>query len=300
MYKRNQDPLFYDYLNSIVVDKGLSRNTHEAYRRDLARYLTYLKKTGTTATRAAPQDIRAYLSELKGRGLSPKSYTRSLVAIRGFYRYLLTNGKIKSSPCSSIELPRTQKHLPRVLSLKEVDLLLDGPKVDTTKGKRDKAMLEVLYATGLRVTELVGLRLNEVNMQTGCLTVLGKGGKQRIVPLGETSILWLKRYMEGARAALLKGRDCKDLFVTARGKKMTRENFWHIIKKWAVRAGIEKNKIKPHIIRHSFATHLVERGADLRVIQEMLGHADISTTQIYTHVRSERLKKLHKRHHPRG
>jgi integrase/recombinase XerD len=300
MYKKTKDPLFHDYLNSLVVDKGLSSNTHEAYRRDLARYLTYLNKTGTTATRAAPQDITTYLAELKGRGLSPKSYTRSLVAIRGFYRYLLTNGKIKSSPCSSIELPRTQKHLPRVLSLKEVDILLTGPKMDTSKGKRDKAMLEVLYATGLRVTELVSLRLNDVNMQTGCLTVLGKGGKQRIVPLGETAILWLKRYMEEARAALLKDRDCKDLFVTARGKQMTRENFWHIIKKWAVRAGIEKDKIKPHIIRHSFATHLVERGADLRVVQEMLGHADISTTQIYTHVRSERLKKLHKRHHPRG
>jgi integrase/recombinase XerD len=297
---KKEHPLFEDYVNSLVVERGLSMNTCEAYQRDLTRYLNYLKRVGATATGASPGDIASYLSELNQRGLSVRSYTRSLIAIRGFYRYLLNKGRVKSSPCSSIDLPRTEKKLPKVLTLKEVDRLLDNPKADTPRGKRDKAMLEVLYATGLRVTELVSLKLNDLNLQTGCITVLGKGSKQRIVPIGETAIIWLRRYLEEARLVLLKGRDSKDLFVTARGRRMTRENFWHTIKRWSVMAGIEKDRIKPHIIRHSFATHLVERGADLRVVQEMLGHADISTTQIYTHVRSERLKKLHKTHHPRG
>jgi integrase/recombinase XerD len=300
MSKKTNTPLLEDYLTTLLVDKGLSRNTFTSYRRDLTRFLAYLKKTGKGPTRATQKDVTAYLAELKAQGLKPRSYTRSLVSIRGLYRYLLTKGKIKSSPCAYIELPRTEKRLPEVLTLKEVDRLLETPRADTPMGKRDKTMLEVLYATGLRVSELVGLRLNEVNLQTGCLTVVGKGSKQRIVPMGETSIRWLRRYLEGARPSILKGRDSEYVFVTKRGTGMKRWNFWNIIKGYGIKSGIDRDKLKPHIIRHSFATHLVERGADLRVVQEMLGHADISTTQIYIHVRSERLKKLHKTHHPRG
>jgi integrase/recombinase XerD len=289
-----------DYLNSLVVERGLSANTHEAYQRDLARFLDYLESSKKGVTNASPRSISEYLKRLKDGGQSVRSYTRALVAIRGFYRYLLKTGVVKTSPCASVDMPRMEKRLPKALTLEEVDTLLEAQKTDTPKGLRDKAMLEVLYATGVRVSELVGMKMNDVNLQTGCITVLGKGMKQRIVPIGETAIVWVKRYIEEGRPQTLKGKNSKHLFVTGRGTLMTRENFWHRIKKSALTAGIDKKKIKPHILRHSFATHLVERGADLRAVQEMLGHADISTTQIYTHVRSERLKKLHQRHHPRG
>ena len=300
MDKKTLSPLVSDYLTTLLVDRGLSRNTFDAYRSDLARFSAYLKRAGKEPPRATQKDITAYLAELKKTGLGARSYTRSLVSIRGLFKYLLKKGVIKTSPCANIELPRMEKRLPEFLTINEVDRLLECPRVDTPKGQRDKTMLEVLYAAGLRVSELVTLRLNDVSLQTGCVTVLGKGGKQRIVPVGEAAIKWLRRYIEGARQDFLRGRDCKDLFVTARGEAMRRWNFWNIIKSYGVKSGIEREKLKPHIIRHSFATHLVERGADLRAVQEMLGHADISTTQIYTHVRSERLKKLHKAHHPRG
>ncbi len=292
------------YIRSLAVERGLARNTVEAYSRDLERFVGYLANNRKTLATAAPRTISAYLARLKEDGLSVGSYTRSLVSVRGLYKHLLKTGTVEVSPCALIDMPKLEKRLPRVLTLEEVDTLLEGLAVDTPRGLRDKAMLEVLYATGVRVSELIGIKLNDVDMQTGCITVMGKGMKQRLVPLGETAIVWVKRYVEEGRPAQLKGRDStKDLFVTGRSKGgggMTRQNFWHRIKKAALTANIDPKKIKPHILRHSFATHLVERGADLRVVQELLGHADISTTQIYTHVRNERLRKLHRTHHPRG
>ncbi|MEE8574685.1 MAG: tyrosine recombinase, partial [Thermodesulfobacteriota bacterium] len=216
------------------------------------------------------------------------------------YKFLLRKGALEASPCELIDMPRLDRKLPGFLTLEEVDLLLDAPALNHPKGVRDKTMLEVLYATGLRVTELTGLRLNDINLQLGTITTIGKGSKERIVPIGSEAMRWIMRYVKESRPQILKGQESQYLFITARGTKMTRQNFWVIIKKYAVICGIETDRIKPHALRHSFATHLLERGVDLRHVQVMLGHSDISTTQIYTHVTNERLKKLHLAHHPRG
>jgi integrase/recombinase XerD len=289
-----------DYLDHIVVEKGLSANTHAAYRRDLERFYGNLSARGINLKAASPGDITDYLFYLMKRGLSVRSYTRSLIAIRGFYRHLQKKGLLRESPCSSVDIPRLKKTLPEFLSIEEVDGLLAAPGPDSRFGLRDRAMLEVLYATGLRVSELVGLKLDSLNLQRGFLVAFGKGEKERVVPLGESAMLWVSRYMENSRPLLANRRTSKYLFLSIRGGPMTRQNFWVIIKKYALTARIDRQKIKPHIIRHSFATHLLERGADLRLVQVMLGHADISTTQIYTHVTNERLKNLHKSRHPRG
>jgi len=217
-----------------------------------------------------------------------------------FYKFLLKKGSISAMPTANIDMPKLAKRLPQSLSIEEVERLVEAPEAKKTLGLRDKAMLETLYATGMRVSELVSVKLNDLNLQTGYIVTYGKGSKERIVPIGETAIAYITGYINSARPVLLKGRSSEHLFITARGKRLTRQTFWVIIKKYALLAGIPSNKAKPHTIRHSFATHLLERGADLRSIQTMLGHADISTTQIYTHVRAERLKSIHKKSHPRG
>ncbi len=289
-----------EFLDHIVVERGLSINTLLSYGRDISRFSDALKKKGVPLLEAGSDDITYYLEGLKRSGQAVRSYARALIALRGFYKYLLKKGRVRSSPCANIDIPKLNMKLPEFLKVNEVEKLLDAPDIKAPLGLRDRAMLEALYATGLRVSELTGLKLNDINLQAGYLTAFGKGSKERLVPLGEAAMHWLKRYMEGSRQVLLKKRTNKHLFITARGAKMTRQNFWVIIKKAALKAGIDTKKIKPHIIRHSFATHLLEGGADLRLVQEMLGHADISTTQIYTHITNERLKLLHKKSHPRG
>ncbi|MBI5826140.1 MAG: site-specific tyrosine recombinase XerD [Deltaproteobacteria bacterium] len=292
--------LVAEFLDYIVVEKGLSDNTRLSYSRDLMRFAAYIRGRGASMMDAGADDISDFLGELKKDGQSARSYTRSLIAIRGFYRYQQRMGRLKASPCAFVDIPRFTKRLPEFLTFDEIDRLLGAPCRDTALGLRDKAMLETLYATGLRVSELVRLRLNDLNLQGGYLTAFGKGSKERLVPIGESAMYWLGRYMEGSRPSLLKGRTSNYPFVTARGRAMTRQNFWLLIKKAALVAGIERMKMKPHIVRHSFATHLLERGADLRMVQAMLGHADITSTQIYTHVTNERLKALHRKGHPRG
>lgn len=298
--KNTAENYIMEFLDYIVVERGLSRNTHLAYGHDLKRYARYLEKKNVSMTEAAPEDVTGFLLELLQDGLAVRSYARALIAIRGFYKFLKKNKVLTTSPCASVDMPRLSPGLPDCLSVSEVDSLLQAPGPDTPIGLRDKAMLETLYATGVRVSELVSLGLDDVNLQGGLLTAFGKGSKQRLVPMGESAMLWLKRYIEEARPRFLKKRGSKHLFLTMRGKAMTRQNFWVIIKKSALRAGVDVKKIKPHIIRHSFATHLLEGGADLRLVQAMLGHADISSTQIYTHITKQRLKNLHKNRHPRG
>ena len=288
------------FINHILVEKGLSKNTVESYSRDLNRFLDFLEKKGIPPLEAQANQLIDFLSDLREKGLSARSYTRCLTSIRMFYKYLLTKKLITSTPTANIEIPGFFKKLPSVLSFNEVERLLDAPNTLNAIGVRDKAMLEVMYATGVRVSELVSLKTNDINLQVGYITAFGKGSKQRMIPMGESAMLWVKRYIDNARHVLAKNRNPEALFVSKRGDMMTRQCFWMIIKKYAVIAGIDRKKAKPHILRHSFATHLLEGGADLRAVQTMLGHSDISTTQIYTHVRAERLKEIHKRFHPRG
>ncbi len=288
------------FLDYIVMEKGLSRNTRVAYLRDISRFEEFLKKKGKGFLSAGPDDVTAFLLWMRDSGRSVRTYTRALITIRGMYRFLLKEGLLGKSPASNVDIPAYHPGLPEALSTEEVDRLLGARQGSDPLELRDRTMIETLYATGLRVSELIGLRLNDVNLQKGLLTATGKGSKQRAVPLGEESMTWLRRYMEESRPALLgKGRS-GHLFLSRRGRAMTRQNFWEIIKKAAQAAGIERTRIKPHVLRHSFATHLIEGGADLRSVQAMLGHSDISTTQVYTHVTTDRLKKLHKKGHPRG
>ncbi len=292
--------LIQEFLDHIIVEKGLSKNTALSYGRDLEKYRAWLLKRGCGLLEASSKEVSGYMKGERETGHAVRSYTRGLIALRGFYKFLLKKGLLSQSPCTDVDIPKAVRRLPEFLTFEEVERLLDAPRPDALLGLRDKTMLETLYATGLRVSELVSLKLNDINLQGGYLTAFGKGSKERLVPLGEPAMVWLKRYMETARGRLLKGRQNRFLFVTARGTGMTRQNFWVIIKTAALRAGIDRKKIKPHIIRHSFATHLLEGGADLRMVQAMLGHADISSTQIYTHITNERLKNLHKKRHPRG
>ena len=241
----------------------------------------------------------AYLAFLHGEGLAANSVNRALAAIRGFYRYLLREKKVDHTPMAHIVLAKVWTRLPDVLSREEMVLLLAQPGAETPADIRDSAMLELVYATGIRVSELIGLTVNSINWQVGYLVAMGKGEKERIVPVGQTAYERVKRYQEGARPLLLKGRESDRLFLNRSGKGLTRQGFWKIVKKYAAKAGLDK-AIHPHTFRHSFASHLLEGGADLRSVQIMLGHADISTTQIYTHVTRERLKEIHRKYHPRG
>lgn len=286
------------YMSYIAVERGLARNTLDSYNGDLIRYMSFLREFGYTMEETSKVEVMSFLLSLRKRGLSAKTVARSISVLRGFYRWLADEGVLRTNPLEDMESPKTTRSLPEVLSLDEVDSLLDQPNPSHPVGMRDKAMLELLYATGLRVSELTNLELNNINLEAGYLIVLGKGSKQRIVPMGEEALYWLKAYLEESRKRLLGNHRSPLAFVSQQGRGITRQGFWKIIKKYSLKAGIKKN-ISPHTLRHSFASHLLEGGADLRSVQSLLGHVDISTTQIYTHVTRERLKKIHARFHPR-
>lgn len=288
------------FLNYLLVEKGLTKNTLEAYGRDLSVYLDFLaERKRTNPESVTALDVVEHVTRLKDSGLAPRSRARALSAIRMFHRFLLVENYAVSNPTAIIETPKTVNRLPEVLSGREVESLLATAKGDGTFEVRDRAMLEVLYATGLRVSELVALKLRDVNIDAGYLLTMGKGEKERLVPMGESARTAIGEYLAGIRILLDRKGDNEYLFLSRLGFKMSRQAFWNIIKKRSGAAGIRKN-ISPHTLRHSFATHLLENGADLRSVQIMLGHADLSSTQIYTHVTRERLKKLHQEFHPRG
>jgi integrase/recombinase XerD len=289
------------FFNFLSVEKGLSSNTLNAYGRDLAVYTDYLKMHEKITDPVAINQLMVlhYLNFLKSRGLSPRSRARSLSTLRSFHRFLLRENYTEHDPTALLESPRSLPALPRLLSKKEVECLLQAPTGDTPIAVRDRAMLEVLYATGMRVSELVGLRLGDLKLDIGCLNAFGKGSKQRLIPLGEVAIEILQEYLQNSRHKLLKNLTSEEVFLNVRGKKLSRQGFWKNLRNYALKAEI-KQKVYPHMLRHSFATHLLENGADLRSVQTMLGHVDISTTQIYTHVIQERLQKLHQQYHPRG
>ena len=292
--------LLDQFLHYLIVEKGLSRNTIEAYSHGLNRFLDHLRKKGIREwAKVSKFDVRAFLLFLKRQGLSTKTVVRNLVAIRTFFKFLIQEGILEANPVEEIESPKVAKTLPEILSLKEVEQLLEQPDPQTPLGMRDRAMLELLYATGMRVSELTQLPINQINLEGGYVLLYGKGSKERIVPLGNEAMKWVDLYLKTAREKLAKGRESPSLFINRSGKGMSRQRFWKNIKAYGRRAGIRK-RITPHLLRHSFASHLLERGADLRSVQMMLGHVDISTTQIYTHVTGERLKKVHQRYHPRG
>lgn len=288
------------FLNYLVVEKGLSKNTLDAYGRDLAHYLEFLgDQSIASPAQIAPPVVVAFLSVLKDRGLSPRSRARKLVSLRMFHRFLLAEGLAENNPAAQVAAPKSLATLPHTLSPDEVDLLLSVPQSGSCYDLRDRAMLELLYATGLRVSELVGLTLQDLQLDVGYVTAFGKRRKQRIVPLGDSARDAVLDYLACGRGELA-GDGCPVfLFLNRSGNGLTRQGFWKMIKRRALQAGIAKN-ITPHSLRHSFATHLLDNGADLRAVQAMLGHADISTTQIYTHVTRERLKNIHQQHHPRG
>ena len=292
--------LLDQFLHYLTVEKGLAKKTLEAYSHDLNRFLNYLEeKRIEDVLRVTKVDVRAFLLTLKVQKLSNKTIVRNLVAIRTFFRFLTEEGKLESNPVEDLESPQLAKTLPEILSVQEVEQLLETPKPQTPLGIRDRSMLEMLYATGMRVSELVSLQMNQLNLEGGYVLLFGKGSKERAVPLGAEAIKRVSHYLTGARQKLSKGKDSPFLFLNRSGRKMSRQVFWKNIKAYGRRAGIRK-KITPHLLRHSFASHLLARGADLRSVQMLLGHADISTTQIYTHVTGERLRQVHKRHHPRG
>jgi integrase/recombinase XerD len=294
------DRLLDRYIEYLTVEKGLSRKTLSAYASDLLRYRLHLEECGIADPAAAdtPTLLR-YLIRLRSEGLGARSRARHLVSIRGFYRFLHQEGLVATDPARMLELPKSGLYLPDVLSVESVARLLEVPDPTRPKGARDGAMLELAYAAGLRVSELVRLQTGEVNPEGGFVRVMGKGGRERIVPIGATATAKLAAYTASARPLLLKGRPSPYLFVARAGRPMTRQGFWKLLKRYAAAAGIVEN-VTPHTLRHSFASHLLEGGADLRAVQVMLGHADIATTQIYTHVTGERLRELHRRHHPRA
>ncbi|MCC6713330.1 MAG: site-specific tyrosine recombinase XerD [Candidatus Dadabacteria bacterium] len=294
------DDLLDSFLSYLVVEKGLSENTLESYGRDLKKFLLFIKSRGTTSAREIKYgDILDFMTRSREEGLNATTIVRSMVSVKQFFKYLLSEKVLSEDPTAHIKTPKMKKAIPGVISLGDVESILAAPDESLPEGLRDAAMLEILYATGIRVSELIGLKLNDVNFELGFVVVYGKGSKERVVPIGDKAREKLLSYLRDSRPALLKARESKALFVTRRGAGMTRQGFWKIIKAQALRAGVTK-KISPHTLRHSFATHLLERGADLRTIQVMLGHSDISTTQIYTHGESERLKEIHKKYHPRS
>ena len=295
---RDQD-LLELFLDSIWAERGLSRNTLQSYRYDLGQLAAQQRSQGRDLLGASREDLLHFLALQLRSGRSPRSLSRYLSGFRQFYRWLLREGRISKDPTALIENPKLGRGLPKALSEKQVADLLEAPQVSTPLGLRDRTMLELMYAAGLRVSELVGLELISVNLNQGVVRITGKGGKERLVPLGEEAISWLQRYLREARPALMNGHGSPLMFVTARKNGMTRQAFWYAIRKHAQAAGIGR-PVSPHMLRHSFATHLLNHGADLRVVQLLLGHSDLSTTQIYTHIAREGLKQLHSKHHPRG
>jgi integrase/recombinase XerD len=287
------------FLDAVWMERGLSPNTLSAYRADLTALDRWLQGRGGSSLTAKRADLLAFIAHRVEAGARPRSTARQLSSFRRYYRYLIREGTIKEDPTAQIAMPKIGRSLPKSLTEEEVEALLAAPEVDDPLGNRDRSMLEVLYATGLRVSELVNLKSSQVNMNQGVLRIVGKGDRERLIPLGEEAVGWLQRFISGPRLEILLERRTEYLFPTRRGDRMTRQAFWHIIKRYAQKAGVAK-ALSPHTLRHAFATHLLNHGADLRVVQMLLGHSDLSTTQIYTHVARERMKELHAQHHPRG
>lgn len=296
-----RDPVIDQFADSLWLSDGLARNTIESYGRDIAQLDDWLRNenAGTLLT-LGTQHLQAFLGHrIETIHASPRSTARLTSAIKRFFQYLLRERLIATDPSVHLVPPKLTRSLPQSLSEPDVEALLDAPDENTALGLRDRAMLETLYASGLRVTELVTLKVAQVSLDMGVVRVMGKGSKERLVPLGETASDVIQRYADSARIEILGGKKSDDMFVTQRGRAMTRQMFWHMIKRYAIKADVKK-PISPHTLRHAFATHLINHGADLRVVQLLLGHADITTTQIYTHVARERLKQIHAQHHPRG
>ena len=295
--------LIDDHLNALWLEKGLSDNSLAAYRRDLNAFASWLAEASpgpaSNLLDADPVRIQEYLADRYRQRASPRSVARALSCLRGFYDAQLRSGTLTRHPMAGVSTPKQGRPLPKFLSEIDVEKLLNAPDITQTIGLRDRAMLELLYATGLRVSELTGLSLDQINLRQGVVRVLGKGSKERLVPMGEEAMHWLQAYLRDARSALPGARQSNACFLTPRGSGMTRQAFWYRIRHWAKCAGIDK-PLSPHTLRHAFATHLLDHGADLRVVQLLLGHSDLSTTQIYTHVAQARLRELHARHHPRG
>jgi len=294
------EPLLDEFSDALWLEDGLARNTLESYRRDLSQFAAWLRETRSAGLlEAAHADLLAYLAHRFRAKARPSSTARLLSSLKRFYQFALRQGKLQADPTLSIDAPRRPRSLPKTLTEQDVERLLAMPSIETPLGMRDRAMLEVLYASGLRVSELVTLKVAQLSQDMGVVRIVGKGSKERLVPVGEVALDWVRRYVKDARLLLLDGRQSDALFVTSRAQAMTRQAFWQLIKRYAAQAGVHAT-ISPHTLRHAFATHLINHGADLRVVQLLLGHADISTTQIYTHVARERLKQLHAKHHPRG
>jgi integrase/recombinase XerD len=288
------------FADAMWMERGLSKNTLSAYQSDLSKFASWLDANGShSLLQAGRDDLMAYMTHQYERSQQARSTARLLSCLRQFYQHALREGWVETDPSSRIDAPKLGRPLPKSLTEDEVESLLAAPDLESLEGFRDRTMLELLYATGLRVSELVGLRLEQVGLAQGVLRVVGKGDKERLVPLGEDAVDWLERFIKGVRHDILQERFCSEIFPTRRGAAMTRQAFWHRIKKHARTAGISKH-LSPHTLRHAFATHLLNHGADLRVVQMLLGHSDLSTTQIYTYVAQERLKTLHATHHPRG
>lgn len=299
MKETPDDPIIEQFADNLWMERGLSPNTLSAYQSDLRKLAGWLHDHQQNILQAQQQDLLEYLGAEAANRQKARSIARQLSCIRQFYQYAVRFNLIETDPSEHIQPPKPGRPLPTTLSESEVSRLLEAPDTGEPEGHRDRTMLELLYATGLRVSELIGLKLDEINLRQGVVRVTGKGRKERLVPMGEDAVDWLEQFLDSARPVLLNGKICAEVFPTRRGKGMTRQAFWYRIIKHAKTAGI-KVHISPHTIRHAFATHLVNHGADLRVVQMMLGHSDISTTQIYIHVAAERLKSFHQEHHPRG
>ena len=289
------------FADSLWLEDGLSKNTLDSYRRDLHLFSVWLSETQsiTSLSKVSNEHILGYLAYCFDCGKKPRTTARCLSVLKRFYQFLLREGKLRVDPSLNVEAPKITRGLPSVLIEDEVTRLIESPDIRSPIGLRDRSMLETLYSSGLRVSELVPLKLNQVNLSDGMVRVLGKGAKERVLPLGEEAVDWIVRYLAEGRPALLSGRLSDAVFVTNRGSSMSRQAFWNLIQKYVLVSGIKK-QVSPHTLRHAFATHLLNHGADLRSVQLLLGHSDVSTTQIYTHVARERLKNLHQQHHPRG
>ncbi len=298
MSKNN--PLIEQFVDTLWLERGLSQNTLAAYQSDLKQAANWLEEVQQVdLIQTSRDDLRAYLKSLTVKKITPRSSARKLSCLRQFYQYALLHHLVETDPTLLIDLPKLGTTLPQSLTEIDVDTLLDMPDIDVPEGLRDKAMFELLYATGLRVTELISLQPKQVSLLQGVVRVTGKGNKERLVPMGEMAVNWIEKFIQQGREELLRGQACEALFPTRRGSGMTRQAFWYRVKKYAQEAGIHQH-LSPHTLRHAFATHLVNHGADLRVVQMLLGHSDLSTTQIYTHVANERIKSLHQKHHPRA
>ena len=288
------------FIDNIWIEKGLSQNTLDSYRSDLEQFSTWLEKNNLSYIKTSKKEILSYLSFLFQKGLGSKTVARKLSSLKSFFRYLVFKSIIPNDPSSEVETPKLLKSIPKSISEKEVEALLAAPDEKTDIGLRDKTMIETLYSCGLRISELTNLELLNLNLRQGVIRVIGKGQKERLVPMGDQLIGLLELYISSSRKNLLDKRHSDFLFLSTRGQRMTRQSFWHRIKHYCLASGFEPDKISPHVLRHAFATHLLNNGADLRVVQLLLGHSDLNTTQIYTEVARQRLKRLHTEHHPRG